>query len=242
MDKQKKIVTMFDNIAKSYDLANRVLSFGSDIAWRKKACQKAYDLYNKDRVEQVTDVACGTGDMLGFWEKMAQKRGLEIERYVGVDPSRGMLEVAKQKFPHFKYMEAFAQSLPLEDESSDFVSITYGIRNVVEREEAIKEFNRILKPGGMLVILEFTKREKRSLMDGIVEFYMKRVLPTIGGLVSGNKEAYEYLPNSIDNFLTTEQLIRELERNGFVMRYVRGFSFGISTLFIAQKQDYGKIT
>ncbi len=236
MDRQKRIVSMFDEIAKSYDLANRVLSFGSDIAWRKRACELAYDLYGKKEIFQITDVACGTGDMLGFWEKMAAKKGIEVQNYVGVDPSNGMLEVAKEKFPHFRYIQAFAQDLPLPDSSSEFVSITYGIRNVVEREAAIEEFGRVLKPGGILVILEFTKKERSGPIDRIVEWYMKRMLPRIGGAVSGNKEAYEYLPNSIDNFLTTEQLIQELERGGFAMREVRAFSFGISTLFIAQKK------
>ena len=236
MDRQKRIVSMFDEIAKSYDLANRVLSFGSDRAWRKRACELAYDLYGKKEIFQITDVACGTGDMLGFWEKMAAKKGIEVQNYVGVDPSNGMLEVAKEKFPHFRYIQAFAQDLPLPDSSSEFVSITYGIRNVVEREAAIEEFGRVLKPGGILVILEFTKKERSGAIDRIVEWYMKCMLPRIGGAVSGNKEAYEYLPNSIDNFLTTEQLIQELERGGFAMREVRAFSFGISTLFIAQKK------
>ncbi len=241
MDKQKRIVHMFDDIAKSYDLANRVLSFGSDIAWRKRACQKAFEYYDQKQIERITDVACGTGDMLGFWEKMSKQKGIKIDEFLGIDPSFGMLEVAKEKFPHFNYLQAYAQDLPLEDESSDFVSITYGIRNVVQRREAIEEFWRILKPGGMLVILEFTKRENETLMDRVVEFYMKRILPNIGGLVSGNRDAYEYLPNSIDNFLTTEQLIRELQAMGFEMREIRSFSFGISTLFIAQKNKNGKV-
>lgn len=235
MDKQKKIVSMFDDIAKTYDLANRVLSFGSDIAWRKRACEKAYGFYNKSEVKRITDVACGTGDMLGFWQKIADKKGIKVDEFLGIDPSSGMLEVAKEKFPNFSYIKAYAQSMPIEDSSSDFVSITYGIRNVVDRVEAINEFYRVLKPGGMLVILEFTKREKANFIDNVTQFYMKKILPTIGGLVSGNKEAYEYLPNSIDNFLTTEHLISELESNGFEIKYVKAFSFGISTLFIAKK-------
>ncbi len=236
MDKQRKIVQMFDTIAHSYDLANRVLSFGSDIWWRKRACQKALELYDKKEIERIVDVACGTGDMLGFWQKLAQKEKVEVKEYIGIDPSEGMLEVAKKKFPAFTYIKAFAQDIPLEDASSEMVSITYGIRNVVERKRAIEEFYRILKPGGVLVILEFTKREKFTIIDRMVTFYMKRVLPVIGGLVSGNKEAYEYLPNSIDNFLTTEQLVRELKETGFEMKVVRAFSFGVSTLFIAQKR------
>lgn len=233
MDKQKKIVNMFDDIANRYDLANRVLSFGSDIAWRKKACDKAYEFYGKKDIERVLDVACGTGDMLKFWQNRAKDR--VVKEFLGVDPSLNMLEIAKKKFPEFNYIQAYAQNLPTKDNSSDFISISYGIRNVVDRVDAIKEFHRVLKPGGMLVVLEFTKREKSSLMDSVVEFYMKKVLPNIGGLISGNKEAYEYLPNSIDNFLTTEKLIQELKDNGFKLLYTKAFSFGISTLFIAKK-------
>ena len=226
---------MFDEIAKSYDLANRVLSFGSDVIWRKRACQKAYGYLGKRALGRICDVACGTGDMLLFWNKEAKRSGIEVEEYLGIDPSSGMLEVARQKLPQFRFLQAYAQELPLEDESADVVSITYGIRNVVDRIDALKEFYRVLRPGGMLVILEFTKRERRSLMDRVVDGYMKYILPNVGGLVSGNKEAYEYLPNSIDNFLTTEQLVRELEEVGFEMKDVKSFSFGISTMFIAQK-------
>ncbi len=155
---------------------------------------------------------------------------------MGVDPSQGMLEVAKEKFPHFQYIQAYAQDLPLPSYSSEFLSITYGIRNVVDRQAAIEEFARVLKPGGILVILEFTKKESSNILDSMVEWYVKKVLPVIGGAVSGNKAAYEYLPNSIDNFLTTEQLVEELEKGGFEMKTVRSFSFGISTLFVAQKR------
>jgi len=236
MDKQKKIVNMFNDIAKTYDMANRILSFGSDIVWRKKACQKAYDYYKKENIEKIVDVACGTGDMLGFWNKVAEDKKIVVKEFIGVDPSVKMLEVAKEKFKNFSFLEGYAQNLPIENNMADFLSITYGIRNVVDRVDAINEFYRVLKPGGVLVILEFTKREKRSYFDNVVEFYMKKVLPLIGGLVSGNKEAYEYLPNSIDNFLTTEHLIKELIDSGFKIMEVKSFSFGISTMFIAKKK------
>jgi len=235
MDRQTKIVEMFDAIAQKYDLANRVLSFGSDIAWRKKACQRTFGYYNQRTVGRITDVACGTGDMLLFWKKEADRASVVVGEYLGIDPSEGMLEVARKKLPECHFIQAYAQDLPLMDETSDIVSITYGIRNVVDRYEAIKEFYRVLKPGGILVILEFTKRNRRFFLDSLVEFYMKKVLPRIGGFLSGNKAAYEYLPNSIDNFLTTEQLIKELERSGFEMLEVKAFSFGISTMFIAKK-------
>ncbi len=235
--KQEKIVEMFDDIASTYDLANRVLSFGIDVVWRKKGCNIAFDLLNKKQIEQVTDVATGTGDLLIHWKNEANKRGIEIEKFVGVDPSVGMLEVAKKKVDFATFVEGKAQELPLENESSEIISISYGIRNVVDRKEALEEFYRVLKPGGVVVILEFTKQEKRGLIDRIVDIYMKKILPAIGGLVSKNYAAYKYLPNSIEEFLTTKMLVDELEQAGFEHKYSKSFSMGISTLIVAQKPN-----
>jgi len=235
MDKQSAIVNMFDNIAHSYDKANRILSFGSDIVWRRRACRRALYLYGQRAINQITDVACGTGDMLRYWQKEVEHGGYAVAEYVGIDPSKEMLKIAQEKLPDFRFIEGYAQDLPLNDETSDLLSITYGIRNVVERQKALVEFYRVLKEDGILVILEFTRRKKRTPIDKMVDWYMNNVLPKVGGWISGNKAAYEYLPNSIDNFLTTEQLIEELEAIGFKIKDVRSFSFGISTMLIAQK-------
>lgn len=234
-EKQEKIVTMFDDIASTYDIANRVLSFGIDIQWRKKGCDKAFEILGKKELTQITDVATGTGDLLIYWREQAKKNGVKIEKYVGVDPSVGMLEVAKKKVDFAQFIEGKAQNLPIEDESTDVISISYGIRNVVDRVEALQEFNRALKPNGIVVILEFTKQERSGLLDKIVDFGMKKVLPRVGGLISKNYEAYKYLPESIEEFLTTDMLAKELEEAGFEMKYVKSFSMGISTLLVAQK-------
>lgn len=233
--KQEKIVTMFDDIASTYDKANRVLSMGIDIQWRKKGCDKAFEILDTNRLEQVTDVATGTGDLLIYWKEQAAKNGVSIKKYVGIDPSVGMLEVAKDKVDFAEFIVGKAQALPVADESSDVISISYGIRNVVDRIEALHEFNRALKPGGLVVILEFTKQERRGLVDKVVDFGMKKVLPRVGGFISKNYEAYKYLPDSIEEFLTTEMLAKELEEAGFEMKYTKSFSMGISTLLIAQK-------
>jgi len=234
-EKQEKIVTMFDDIASTYDLANRVLSFGIDIQWRKKGCDKAFEILGKKDLTQVTDVATGTGDLLIYWKEQAKNNAVNIEKYVGIDPSVGMLEVARGKVDFAEFIEGKAQKLPMADESTDVISISYGIRNVVDRVEALQEFYRALKPDGIVVILEFTKQERSGVVDKIVNFGMKNVLPRVGGLISKNYEAYKYLPESIEEFLTTEMLAKELEEAGFEMKYTKSFSMGISTLLVAQK-------
>jgi len=227
---------MFDEIAGTYDLANRVLSFGIDVQWRKKGCDKAYEILGTDRIERIADVATGTGDLLLHWRDRAKLKGIGVERFVGIDPSVGMLEVARKKVDFAEFIEGKAQELPLEDASTEIISISYGIRNVVDRVEALREFHRALKLGGMVVILEFTKQEKKGFTAPLVDLYMKKILPAVGGLVSKNYAAYRYLPDSIEEFLTTEMLCRELEETGFEMKYVKPFSMGISTLLVAQKR------
>jgi len=234
-EKQDKIVGMFDDIASTYDLANRVLSFGIDKQCRKKGCNKAYDILDTNKLTQITDVATGTGDLLIYWRDIAKSRGIEVEKFVGVDPSVGMLEVAKTKIDFAEFIEGKAQELPIGDESTDIISISYGIRNVVDRVEALQEFYRALKPGGIVVILEFTKQERSGILDKVVDFGMKKVLPRVGGLISKNYEAYKYLPDSIEEFLTTKMLEEELREAGFEMKYTESFSMGISTLLVAQK-------
>ena len=233
--KQEKIVDMFDEIASTYDLANRVLSFGIDISWRKKGCNKAFEYLGQKNIEKIVDVATGTGDLLMHWKTEAEKNNIVVENFVGIDPSVGMLEVAKKKVDFADFLEGKAQELPLEDTSCEIISISYGIRNVVDRVEALQEFYRTLKPGGIVVILEFTKQEKSGITSKIVDLYMKKILPAIGGLVSKNYAAYKYLPDSIEQFLTTKMLVQELQQAGFEHKYSKSFSMGISTLIVAQK-------
>jgi demethylmenaquinone methyltransferase/2-methoxy-6-polyprenyl-1,4-benzoquinol methylase len=235
-EKQDKIVGMFDDIASTYDKANRVLSMGIDIQWRKKGCDKAFEILGRTELGQVTDVATGTGDLLIYWREQAAKNGVTIDQYVGIDPSVGMLDVARDKVDFAEFIVGKAQELPIDDESTDVISISYGIRNVVDRVEALEEFHRALRPDGLVVILEFTKQERSGLVDKVVDFGMKNILPRVGGFISKNYEAYRYLPDSIEEFLTTEMLSKELEEAGFEMKYTKSFSMGISTLLVAQKR------
>ncbi len=234
--KQEKIVSMFDDIAPTYDTANRVMSMGVDISWRKKACDLSFDYYGKKNIDMIVDVACGTGDMMGFWQKQAQKAGVNISEFVGVDPSNGMVDVARKKFPDFSYHIAKATEIPLENTSADILSITYGIRNVVERQEAFYEFNRMLKKDGLVVILEFMKDENKNILKRIRDIYMHKILPYVGAAISKNLEAYTYLPDSIENFVTIQGMQKELENAGFEMLHTQSFSMDISTLLIARKK------
>ncbi len=231
---QEKIVEMFNQIAPTYDRANRVLSFGVDTSWRKSACRFVLEKFMGDKVT-VVDVACGTGDMIGIWETTARALKIAISRIVGIDPSEGMLSVARKRFPAHEFVLAYADATGLEEGCADIVSISYGIRNVVEREAALREFNRILKIGGYAVVLEFTKREKGGIITRARDFYLAKILPKIGGFISKNAAAYEYLPNSIENFLSKEDFCAELKNAGFQVEIARGYSFDVSTLFVARK-------
>ncbi|MEA1893249.1 MAG: bifunctional demethylmenaquinone methyltransferase/2-methoxy-6-polyprenyl-1,4-benzoquinol methylase UbiE [Campylobacterota bacterium] len=233
---QEKIVDMFDDIAPTYDTANRVMSMGVDISWRKKACDMSFEFYAKNKIQKIVDVACGTGDMMGYWKKQATKANVEVQELVGVDPSNGMVDVAREKFPDFNYHISKATEIPLEDSSADIVSITYGIRNVMQRQEAFHEFNRVLKKDGLVVILEFMKDENKNILKKIRDVYMHKILPYVGAAISKNLEAYTYLPDSIEDFVTLQGMQKELEIAGFEMLYTKSFSMDISTLLIARKK------
>lgn len=227
---------MFNQIAPSYDKANRILSFGVDKSWRVKGIQRVFENLPQKSIN-ILDIACGTGDMIELWSKMSAKFDKSIKSIKGIDPSYAMLEIARSKFQSVEFIKALAQNLPEKDESADIVSISYGLRNVTQRQKALSEFNRVLKKGGILLILEFTKREKGGILAWCRDFYLKHLLPTIGGLISHDKSAYEYLPNSIEDFLSKDELIKELESANFTLLRVESFSFGISTAFIAQKKS-----
>ncbi|WP_149709589.1 bifunctional demethylmenaquinone methyltransferase/2-methoxy-6-polyprenyl-1,4-benzoquinol methylase UbiE [Campylobacter concisus] len=234
MQKQEKIVDMFNQIAPTYDVANRVLSLGVDVSWRKFACRYMLEIF-KNKSINIVDVACGTGDMMGLWSEISKEFGVEVKSLTGIDPSSGMLKEARAKFPNFKFIEAYADNTTLAIGEAQILSISYGIRNVVERKAALREFNRVLADGGYVVVLEFTKRQKKGFITVLRDFYLSKILPSIGGFISKNKEAYEYLPSSIENFLDAKSFCDELVEAGFEIELCKGFSMDISTLFIARK-------
>lgn len=235
MEKQQEIISMFDNIANSYDITNRILSCGIDVIWRNKACNLAFqNMQTKDNIN-IIDVACGTGDMIIKWQENANKNNININNIKGIDPSEKMLQIAQKKLSNVEFIKNEATNIPLESESADIISISYGIRNIVARQEALIEFARILKKGGILVILEFTKNQNPSLLEKCAMFYTKKILPIVGGLVSQNYKAYKYLPDSIEEFLNTQKLNEELKESGFTPLYTKAFLANICTLFVAKR-------
>lgn len=231
MSKQQQIVEMFDRIAPSYDLANRVLSFGIDLRWRKEGCKKAIERLGKNENLEVLDVACGTGDMILQWQK-----NLISSKFIGIDPSAGMLDIARKKVLDCDFIQANAQSLPLEDESVDLVSIAYGLRNVCDYPLALSEFFRVLKKGGVLLILEFTHNPHPNFLDQFGLFYLQKILPFVGGLISKNQQAYRYLPSSIQDFASLQKLCDDLHRCGFSHLATKSFFAKFSSLILASKE------
>lgn len=234
MDKQNEIIDMFNNIAPTYDKTNRVMSMGIDISWRKEACAQAFKILNKSDVS-IIDVACGTGDMILHWEEGAKEANIHIGNIIGIDPSNGMLDIARKKIPNGNFIISQADKIPLDSNSADIISIAYGLRNVVERKNALDEFYRILKPNGVLVILEFMAHKNTNISSSIMQFYTRYILPFVGGIISRNFKAYKYLPNSIDNFITRQSLEAELLLHNMPTIFAKDYSAGISSLVIAKK-------
>ena len=233
MSKQKEIVSMFDSIAKSYDLVNKILSFGVDKKWRNEAVKESFKFLNQVDIK-ILDVACGTGDMVKNWIENSNKYNKKI-KIKGIDPSEEMLNIAKKKFPDIEFIQNYATELLFDNDNFDVVSISFGIRNIIETQKAMDEFYRILKRKGILLILEFTKSDKKNKFRNYVDFYTEKLSPIIGGFLSKNQKAYKYLPDSIQNFYTQDQLCKMLEKTGFEIKKIKSFNFGQVSMFIAQK-------
>ncbi|NPA11328.1 MAG: bifunctional demethylmenaquinone methyltransferase/2-methoxy-6-polyprenyl-1,4-benzoquinol methylase UbiE [Epsilonproteobacteria bacterium] len=217
---------MFDSIAKSYDLVNRVVSLGIDKKWRVEGVKEAVELINGNK---ILDIACGSGDMIEVWKKFGD---FEI---CGLDASEEMLKIAKKRFPEIIFYHALAQNLPCKNESIDVISISFGLRNVVETQKAVDEFKRVLRENGIVLIIEFLKADRKNLFRNMVDFYTNTILPILGGVISKNFKAYKYLPNSINDFYTANELKEMFEKKGFKIEKLKTFNFSQVGVFIFRK-------
>jgi len=235
-EKSVKVQAMFNAIARSYDLNNRVHSMWRDVAWRKFAVKRAV-VEDGDR---VLDVACGTGDLA-----QAFATGSRAESVVGVDFTEGMLEIAEHKrgklhaaiSERISYQQGDAMDLQFEDGSFDVVSIAFGIRNVQEPAKAVGEFFRVLKPGGRLVILEFDT-PSNPLVRWFNGFYCGTVMPRTATWIARDRSgAYKYLPRSVTSFMTRQEMMRCMEGAGFGEIGVRGLTMGICACYSGVKPE-----
>ena len=228
-DKAARVRSMFAAIAPAYDLNNRLHSMWRDQSWRRFAVRAA-------RIkggESVVDVACGTGDLsLAFAKALDRaERGDAGGKVIGIDFTAEMLEIARVKkaHPRVRYEQGDAQNLQLPDACADVVSIAFGIRNVQDVAKALREFRRILKPGGRLVILEFSE-PRNALMRWFNNLYCRQIMPITATLISGDKSgAYKYLPRSVASFASPEELGSLARAAGFSdVRHTR-LTMGICT-------------
>ena len=229
--KKSQVRTMFDRIAPRYDLLNHTLSFHIDRLWRRRAVR----ILRRRNPEHVLDLATGTGDLA-----VALARGIPGVRVTGVDLSEGMLDVARRKVAacgpggRIELLQGDAEHLALADASVDAATVAFGVRNFGDLEAGLGELARTIRPGGAVVILEFS-RPRNPLFRAVYEFYSGRILPRIGGAVSRDRRAYEYLPASVGAFPAPEDFMRLMERAGFRNCCARSQSFGIAQIYVGER-------
>ena len=220
---------MFDNIARSYDFLNHTLSFGMDFYWRKKAIEK---LTNKPKI--ILDVACGTADFA-----IAARR-LEKTQITGIDISKKMLEIGRKKVEQkglkkqIKLQLADSENLPFESNSFDAITAGFGVRNFENLELGLLEMKRVLNENGIAVILEPSKPKVFPIKQ-TYSIYFHHILPFFGQLISKDKRAYNYLPESVDAFPENEKFIEILKKVGFSKVEYIPLTLGIVSLYIAIK-------
>ena len=223
LDKTKLVNSVFSKVYKKYDLMNDVMSFGVHRIWKKKFIE----WINPQPNSKLVDVASGTGDIA----KLFSKRNNDTSEITCIEPNAEMLEEGKanlKEFKNIKWFKAQAEKLPLDDNTFDFYTISYGIRNVTDINKTLKEAFRVLKPGGRFMCLEFS-----TIDNELLNFFYKKyskTIPMIGKYVVGNSHPYEYLVRSIDQFYNQNQLIKLMINNGFSNTEYRNLSSGVSAI------------
>ena len=210
----------FDKIARDYDRMNHLMTAGLDRRWRKSAVQ---GLHGK-----VLDVACGTGDMA----VELLRQGCSV---TGVDLSKEMMAIAKQKAPQAEYSLADVERLPFGEASFDAVTCAFGVRNFVHLEQGIKEMLRVLKPGGRLVILELATPDS-PIIRPFYNLYTRHIIPWLGQHLAGSRDAYTYLPRSIEHFPKGTDFIHIIENAGGSATEIK-FTFGVCRLYVAEPSN-----
>ena len=223
--------SMFNAIAKNYDFLNHLLSAGIDIWWRKKAMQLLFNYHPK----KILDVACGTGDL-----SITAAEKISPQEIIGVDIAEEMLHIGRKKIvtknlQHIIRMEnGNAENLQFEGHYFDAAIVAFGVRNFTHLEKGLNEMRRILKENGTILILEFSQPQIFPFRQ-LYFFYFTNILPLIGKIFSQHDEAYHYLPNTVMNFPDGERFISILKNIGFKNPIATPLTFGIATIYIAQK-------
>ena len=215
---------MFSAIARRYDLANHLLSCGADFYWRKRAAQ----IVSNWHPQQIVDLATGTGDLA-----LALMNKLPNAEITGVDFSEKMLACAREKGVR-RAMLADAMALPFENASFDCVTIAFGLRNLPDYRAGLREMQRVLRPGGHLLVLEFSLPQL-SILRAIYRAYLHRILPLIGSVLTSERSAYQYLGNSIEQFPDRAAMLRLLDQTGFADLCAEALTGGIVTIHTAEK-------
>lgn len=221
---------MFDNISRHYDFLNHFLSLGIDRIWRRRAISVLKPL----KPRAILDVATGTGDFA------IQALSLDPEKIIGVDISEGMLAIGRRKIEARRLSDKVAllrgdsENLEFEENKFDAVTVAFGVRNFENLEKGLAEILRVLRPGGMLVVLEFSRPVKFPIKQ-LYHFYFKTILPRIGRLVSKDRSAYTYLPESVEAFPDGTDFERILQKVGFKDTTCEKLTLGISSIYTGRK-------
>lgn len=228
--KKQQVEDMFDNISGKYDFLNHFLSLNLDKTWRKKAISCLKNV----TVSSLLDVATGTGDMITPALK------LKPIRIVGIDLSEGMLQGARNKFPTefngtlISFIKGDSENLPFRDNEFDAETVAFGVRNFENTLKGLSEMYRVLKPGGKVVVLEFSKPASFPFRN-IYQFYFRNLLPLFGRMVSKDKEAYTYLPQSVSSFPERENFVAIMESAGFRECSFQTLTFGVVSIYTGIK-------
>ena len=229
--KKEEVREMFDNIAPKYDLLNHTLSMSIDRVWRRRVVGEV----RRAKPGRILDVATGTGDLA-----IAMARRIRDVQVLGVDLSEQMRAVARRKIEargldgRIVLDRGDAERLAVADASVDVATVAFGVRNFGDLGAGLRELARTIKPGGKVVILEFS-RPRNRVFRALYEFYSYKILPRIGGLVSRDKRAYEYLPASVGEFPAPEEFMAMMARAGFRNCRARSQSFGIAQIYIGER-------